>query len=343
LSPFIKNVLKFLLFLGIGAGLVYLIVRKITPKDWDNIKLAAANANYFWIVLSMILGAVSHLLRAVRWQMLIEPVDKKPGLANTFSAVMIGYMANYAVPRLGEVSRCGVLSRYEKTPFATLVGTVVVERGIDLLMMGLCFVVMISLSFNKVYTIVKDKATLIIESKLDSIKHINPVVLIVVAVVLVAGIWILYKKRNQLFGFASKFINNFLGGIKSVGNLKRPFLFWFYSVAIWVMYLFMLYVCFFSFSETSHLSLADGLVVLTFATLGVIAPVPGGIGAYQWLVISVLTHIFFISQSVSFTLAWMAWGSQLALILILGVISLVLLPLINKNDKAGSVTIEDSK
>lgn len=331
-----------MLFLAIGVGLVYLIVSKITPADWQNIKQAAANANYFWIAASMVPAILSHVLRAVRWQMLIEPVDKKPGALNTFAAVMIGYMANYAVPRLGEVSRCGVLSRYEKIPFATLVGTVVVERGIDLLMMLLCFLLMLLFSFSKVYSIVKTKADTVLASKWESLKHVNPVILIVAVLVVAVGIWFVYKKRDGLFGFAKKFIGNFVGGIKSVANLKKPGLFWFYSVAIWFMYLISLYVCFFSFDETSHLSLADGLVVLTFATFGVIAPVPGGIGAYQWLVISVLTHIYLISQSVSFTLAWMAWGSQLAVIMILGTISLVLLPLINKDDKTGSLTTEST-
>jgi uncharacterized protein (TIRG00374 family) len=341
LSPFVKNALKFLLFLGIGIGLVYLIVSKITADDWKNIKVAAANANYLWIVVSMCLGLFSHVLRAARWRMLIEPIEKKPGMANTVAAVLIGYLANYAVPRLGEVSRCGVLARYEKISFAGLVGTVVVERGIDLLLMLVFFLLMLLLSFNKVYGIVKTKATTILESKWESLKHVNPIILIAVVVVLIGGVWFLYKKRDSLFGFAKKFINNFLGGIKSVGNLKKPLLFWLYSFAIWILYLLMMYVCFFSFNETAHLTLSDVLVVFIFATFGVIAPVPGGIGAYQWLVISVLTHIYFISQSVSFTLAWMMWGSQLLLVLIFGLISLAVLPIINKNDNTtGSNTIE---
>lgn len=338
MNPFIKNVLKFLLFLGIGIGLVYLIVRKITKQDWDNIKLAASNANYFWIGLSLALGILSHLIRAIRWRMLIEPIDKKPGVANTFFSVMIGYMANYAVPRLGEVSRCGVLAKYEKLSFAGLIGTVIVERAIDLFMMFLFFLVMLLLSFSKVYTIVKNKATAIIESKWESFKHINPIILIGIAVVLIAGAWFLYKKKDHLFGFAKKFIGNFLGGIKSVGNLKKPVLFWFYSVAIWILYLLMLYVCFFSFSETSQLTLSDALVILIFGTIGIIFT-PGGIGAYQWLVISVLTHIYFISQTTSFTLAWIIWGSQFILIVALGLISLLLLPIINKDDKTGVHTV----
>jgi glycosyltransferase 2 family protein len=251
---------------------------------------------------------------------------------------MIGYMANYALPRLGEVSRCGILAKYEKISFAGLVGTVIVERAIDLLMMFLFFLVMLLLSFNKVYSIVERKAKTVFEGKWESVKHINPIILIAIAAILIGGTWFLYKKKDSLFGFAKKFINNFLGGIKSVANLKKPLLFWIYSVVIWILYLLMLYVCFFSFSETSQLTLSDALVVLIFGTIGVIFT-PGGIGAYQWLVISVLTHIYFISQTTSFTLAWIVWGSQFILIVVLGLISLLLLPIINKNDKTGIHTV----
>ena len=341
--------MKFLLFLGIGVGLVYLIVRKITPDEWGNIKQAAITADYKWVGASLIIGVFSHLLRAMRWRLLIEPLPEgiTPRLSNTFFAVIIGYMANYALPRLGEVSRCGVLSKYEKISFAGLVGTVIVERIIDLLMMVLFFIGMILLNFNsKVYVKVKTKAYNFFGDKWDSFKHINPIILIVIAIVLIGGAWFFYKKKDSLFGFAKKFINNFLGGIKSVGKLKKPLLFWVYSVGIWIMYLLMVYVCFNCLSETSHLTLSDALIVLIFGTVGVIVPTPGGVGAYQYLVQSALTVIFIssglsVKDGSAFTFAWIMWGSQLVLIVFLGLISLVLLPIINKNDKTGVHQVEN--
>jgi glycosyltransferase 2 family protein len=345
LNKLVKNGLKFLLFLGVGVGLVYLIIRKITPEDWKNIKLAAGNANYFWVGFSLVIGTLSHLLRAMRWRLLIESMPaeegggKLPGLLNTFCSVIIGYLANYALPRLGEVSRCGVLSKYEKISFAGLVGTVVVERVFDLLLMLLLFLLMLLLSFSKVYGIVEKKASVVLQGKWDSFKQINPIILIAGIVVLIGVAWFLYKKKDHFFGFAKKFINNFLGGIKSIGNLKSPFLFWTYSGGIWFCYLLMPYLCFFCFGETSHLTLSDALVVLMFGTFGVIVPVPGGVGAFQWLVIAVLTHIYFIAPNIAFTLAWIMWGSQLVLILTLGLISLLLLPIINKNDNDNKAAV----
>ncbi len=192
---------------------------------------------------------------------------------------------------------------------------------------------------SKVYTIVKTKATSFLSDKWNSYSHVNPIIYIAIAVVLIGGAWFLYKKKDHLFGFAKKFINNFLGGIKSVGHLKKPILFWVYSVGIWILYLLIVYVCFFCMAETSHLTLSDALIVLIFGTVGVIVPTPGGMGAYQYLVKSVLVSVLLISSSSAFTFAWIMWGSQLILIVVLGLISLLLLPIINKDDKTGVHTV----
>ncbi len=338
----IKNVLKFLLFLGIGVGLVYLIVRKITPEEWTNIKQAAINANYFWVGVALIIGVISHILRALSWRLLIEPIDKKPGLANTFCAVILGYMASYAFPRIGEVSKCGVLSKYEKISFAGLVGTGIVQRVVDVLFMLLFMVIMIIMNLNsKVYTLVKTKGSAFISDKWESARHINPVILIVIALVLIVGTWFVYKKKDTLFSAVWKFIKNFWEGLKSVGKLKNPLLFWAYSLGIWIMYLLMVYVCFFCISETSHLTLSDALIVLMFGTVGMIVPTPGGMGAYQYLVKSALVSILLISPTNGFTFAWIMWGSQLILIVFLGLLSLILLPIINKDDKTGIHQVEN--
>ena len=132
-------IVKFLLFLSIGMLLVWLVVKDITAEEKTNIKIAFEKANYFWIVLSMILVTVSHWSRAVRWKMLLEPLGYKPKTSNTFFAIMVGYLANLALPRLGEVSRCGVLNKYEKVSFEEAFGTVIAERAIDLLCLVLVF------------------------------------------------------------------------------------------------------------------------------------------------------------------------------------------------------------
>ena len=278
----------------------------------------------------------------MRWQLLIEPIDKKPGLFNTFCAVILGYMASYAIPRVGEYFKAVVLAKYEKINLPGLIGTVLVERVIDTLTAGLFFIVMILINLHgKVFTIVKTKASAFLGDKWNSFTQINPIILIVIAVVVIGGTWFLYKKRDKLVGVVKKTINNFWGGIKSVGNLKKPLLFWVYSIVIWLLYLLMVYICFFCIEETSHLTLSDALIVLIFGTVGVMVPTPGGMGAYQYLVKSVLVSVLLISSANAFTFAWIMWGSQLVLIVFLGLVSLILLPIINKDDKTGIHTVEN--
>lgn len=315
--------------MGIGVGLVYLSVKDITSKDIDNIRNNPPR--WWWLIASMLVGLLSHWIRAIRWRMLIEPVAEKPGQRNTFFAVMIGYMANYApILRFGEVYRCGILSRYEKAPFTTLVGTVIVERTIDTLLLIVFFIIMLLLKAEKVYGVVMPHVKLFIHTKLSLLSdHLFLVIGIIV--VLAGALVFILRKKSGVFGFAQKYIQGFWLGIKSVGKLKKPLWFWFYSVGIWVLYLLSTYLCFFCFNETSSLTLADALVVLMFCTFGVIVS-PGGVGAFQILIKNVLEKIYKISGSVPFAMGWIIWGSQFVLIVSLGLISLLLLPILNKND-----------
>lgn len=342
MNPKVKNTLKFLFFLSIGIGLIYLIVHGISPEDRENIKQAALKANYFWVLMALIVSVISHWLRAMRWKMLIEPTGKVVKTSNTFFSLMIGYMANYApLPRLGEVYRCVILSRYEKTPFTALLGTVIVERTVDFLSLVVLFFLMLLLCFNQVYGYVKNGVANYISSKLEHLLHFNMLIGIIALVVLVVIAFVLIRKKDTIKAFAGKYIKSFVDGIKSVGKLKKPFLFWGYTVAIWICYLFAAYFCFFCFEESSHLTPVNALVVLIAGTLGVIVT-PGGTGAYQVLVTKVLTRIFFISFAISFTIAWIIWGCQLLLSVILGLLSLILLPILNKNEEAGSDTVQNS-
>lgn len=333
MSPLVKNILKFLLFLGIGIGLIYLSVKDISVKDLQTLR--DNPPNYWWLIASVLACLISHLLRAIRWRMLIEPVSEKPKLSNTFFAVMIGYMANYApLPRLGEVYRCAILSRYEKASVVSLVGTVIVERAIDLLMMFLFFLVMLLLRFQKVYDVVMPKIEQYFHNKIASLEK-HYLILSAAVILLIAGAWFILRGKNKLLDKVKKFVLNFWEGIKSVSKLKKPGVFWVYSVGIWVLYLLSTWLCMQCFEATAqpNLTLSDAVVILIFGTLGVIAT-PGGTGAYQVLIKNVLEKIYRIGGIVPFALGWIIWGSQFVLVVLLGLLSLILLPILNKNEQA---------
>lgn len=241
-------------------------------------------------------------------------------------------MANYApLPRLGEVYRCVILRRYEKTPFTELLGTIVVERTLDFLMMGIFTVLMLIVSAGRVYSVVITKGQIYFRSKMVWL-HSHLIIIVAAIAIVLLGIVFILKAKKGLRDKINKIAKSFWGGIKGVSKLKNPLLFWFYTVSIWVMYLLAAYFCFFCYKETSGLTLADGLVILVFGAVGVIVS-PGGIGAYQILVGKAFLYIYHIAKPINIALAWIIWGSQFVLVVFLGLISLLLLPIMNKNEE----------
>lgn len=330
----IIQALKILFFLGLGIFLIWWKVKDISDADKKNIYEAFSHANYFWIVVSVLLGLISNISRSLRWKQLLEPLGYNPRLSNTFFAVTIGYMANYAFPRLGEVSRCGILNTYEKVPFERSFGTVVAERLIDVITMLLLLVLTLIIEFNKIYGMVDEKILSPLAQKLSS----NHTALFIVLGVGLVGIVVLFLLRKKIIGFLTgkigKVILGFLEGLKSIKDVKKPGLFIAHSLFIWLMYFLGLYCCFFCFAETSILGPGVALAVLVMGTFGIIFT-PGGIGAYQAIVIETLSA-YKIIFSVAFAFAWIVWTSQFLSFMISGLISLVLLPIVNKSKSANS-------
>lgn len=328
----VTNILKFLFFLSIGILLIWLAVHNKTDEEIANIKIAIKQANYFWIGVSLLVTGLSHAFRALRWKMLLKPLGHSPKTSNTFFAVMVGYLANFALPRLGEVTRCGILTKYEKVPFTEGFGTVITERALDLVCLILVFFATLALEFTKISGIANDLIFNTLSEKMHALMQKQTFVIIAVLVLLlIAGALFYFRKKIQtlITGKAKGFIVGIWDGLKSVKNVDKPMLFIFHTVAIWAMYILQVYVCFFAFGETSHLSFVVAVVIVVFGSVGIIA-VPGGTGAYQAIVIQILTTVYLISGTIAFAFAWAVWTTQFALILILGLISLILLAVLNK-------------
>lgn len=329
------TILKFLFFLGLGILLIWLAVRNLTENDKASIKEAFTQANYFWIVLSMFLSFLSHLVRALRWRLLIQPLGFKPKLSNTFFAVMVGYLANFALPRLGEVSRCGVLTKYEKIPFTEAFGTVIAERAIDVLSLVLIFFATLVFQFEQLWGLTTEKIINPLSAKLSALSHNNMFVLFLVIVLIAITVLFFFlrkKGKGKIYKKVKDIVWGFWEGLKAVKNLKRPYLFVFHTILIWLLYIGLLYVGFSSFKETSHLGFDAAIAIMLFGSLGVLF-VPGGTGAYQTLVTETLTSAFKMTFTFAFAFAWLMWTSQFILILLLGLISLILLPILNKEIK----------
>lgn len=328
----ILQIAKALLFLSIGMVLIWLVTRNLTESDKGNIMAAFKQANYFWIVLAMVISGLSHWSRAIRWKMLLEAMGHKPKLSNTFFAVMIGYLANFALPRLGEVSRCGVLTKYEKIPFSESFGTVITERAFDVICLLLIFILTIIMEFDKIFDLVNNKILQPLQLKLIHMAD-NSFIMIAFFVAVMMAIWLIVKFKTKIGAiFSDKFIGllkGFWEGIKSVKNVKNPIAFIAHTIFIWSMYTLIIYFAFYSFAETGHLGLGAAFSILAFGSVAIIF-VPGGTGAYQALITELLTTSYFISFAIAFAFSWIVWTLGLVVILILGLISLVLLPILNK-------------
>lgn len=344
MNPKLKSGIKALLFLTIGLILLYVVYNSLSADEKHKTFEAIKQANYFWLAISMSLCLLAHVSRAIRWGILLHPLNHYPKIYNSFFAVMIGYLANYAFPRLGEATRCGILSKYEKVPFAESLGTVIVERIIDVICLFIVFTLTLFLQFDKIYELADKFVFSGMRTKFTAMVK-QPVKLVILAVVVVVIVSIFFYFRKKIASlFNKKFtsiITGFIDGIASIKNVKRPFLFIAHTIFIWLMYYASLHVSFLCFSETSHLGIGPALAVMAIGTIGVIFT-PGGTGAYQFLVTTVLTTAYFISQPTAFALSWVVWSSQLLLSLSIGLISLLLLPILNNktNDQAPIRTIE---
>jgi len=328
LNQKLSTVLKFIFFLSLGIFLIWLSVHKLTPQDKKDIGGALNRANYTWVILSLFIGLLAHWSRAVRWKMLMEPLGFKPKTSNTFFAVMIGYMANYAIPRLGEVSRCGVLTRYEKVPFSESFGTVVVERIVDVLCFFVVVFIVLLIQFDMLYSYLREHLFSKIAEKYSS-GGSSTYIIIGAFICAIALFFLLRKKIFGILGAkVQKFINEFVAGLKAIRKVKSPLLFICHSLFIWFIYYLTFHICFFCLPETTNITVGAGLTVFLIATLTIMLT-PGGLGAYPIAVASILSASA-ISFSVGTAIGWLVWLAQFISILLFGLISLILLPLLNK-------------
>lgn len=313
------TILKTVLPLLLGVFLIWYSLSSSSPEErselWQNILLADSA----WIYLSLLFGILSHLSRAYRWKYLLEPLGYKPRLVNSFMAVMGGYLANYGIPRSGEVLRGATLSTYEKVPFDKAFGTIVSERIADLFMMLL--IIGIGLIFQ----------TETLLSYFES-HQINPLysMLLLLALLIagIAGLKII-KMSNLPFIIKLKdFARGLLEGMKSILQMRQKAAFIFHTFFIWGMYLLMFYVIKFTVPETTTLSMAGMFAAFVVGTFAVSAT-NGGIGIYPVAMGAVLLF-FGISKQAGEAFGWIVWGTQTFLVIILGGLSLLLLPLFNR-------------
>lgn len=327
---------KIVFFLSLGVFFIWLFMHNLTPEEKKDIYSSFLSANYFWVIVSILIGVFSHYSRAIRWKLLMKPMGYNPSLKNTFMAVMIGYFANLALPRLGEVTRCGILARYEKIPLQKSFGTVVTERAIDLVSLFLAFLLTFSLHLDKLAQFKNSTIFRNIRVKYNQMENPSTLYYLSAAGILLIVI-LLFRFRHRIshtsfYKKIKEIILGFIEGLKSLTKIEKPLLFIFHSINIWVMYLVMTWVIFLCLPETSNLGLDVGLAVLVFGSIGIII-VQGGIGIYPWIVAEILV-MFLVPETKGYATGWLSWTGQTLMIVCFGLLSLIFLPILN-NKKNG--------
>lgn len=328
----IINIITYILTLCLCVFLIWYSLKDLKQEDIDKIKEAISKAKYILLIPILIMGFISHWSRAVRWKYLMEPLGYFPKTSNTFFAVMIGYLANLALPRLGEVLKCTILAKYEKVPADKLVGTIIAERAFDMLCLLILFVV--------TFLVQMDLANSYLQSLIARFKnkegdpnHTGIIVLSVIGILILMSF--IFRKKIANISFVQKLkkiFTNILSGILSFKNMKNKKGFIFHTFLIWSMYFSMIMLGFLSIQETSMLTYKTVFSVLSFGSVGMIVT-PGGIGAYTLLVQEIVS-LYGIETAISVAISWIIWLVPTCIILIGGTISLILLPIFNKNKHA---------
>jgi len=322
----ILNILKYTAFTALGVTLFWLVYR---DQDFTRIFQTLKNdVDYKWVALALVLGMLSHISRTMRWKIALEPLGEKPKTSNAFITVMAAYFMNLLLPRMGEVIRCGLLSKYEKIPFTKLFGTVITERIVDVLMLFVLLLMTSIVDMDKLVEFGRQNPEVV--SKVKALLQ-SPVLWIVFASCVVGFfIYLKFASRKEGGNKLIKFFNEFLLGIKSILSMKRYKAYIAHTFFIWLMYFSMLYSMFFSLDFTKHLSPSAGLTTFTMTSFSMVAPVQGGIGAWHFMAEKALS-LYGVESADGKLFALLAHSSTNIFIILVGAICLILLPVINKN------------
>lgn len=321
----ILSIIQYLFFLLIGLALLWLVFRKI---DIAGVVAEIRAARYEWLLLSILLGICSHIARAMRWNILIRSLGHKTDTTTTFYAVMVGYLANMAFPRLGEVSRCGVLSKKKGIPFNALFGTVISERVFDTIVLAFIIIAVIFLQLSLLNDFV-DKYIVSYFSGMANRDNLIMAIIVVGLVIILPLILLrifLNKIRNlHIYNKVRDFITGLLDGVKTIMKIKHIWSFLGLTVVIWTLYTLMTFTAFYALDATSGLNFTDAITVMSLGSLGMVAPVPGGIGAYQFIVKAILVEIYLIPSEPAVSYSIILWAAQSFMIIVTGAISYYIL------------------
>jgi len=326
----VLQIAQYLVFLSIGIFLVWWSLHRIPESKLGEFKNSLLTANYWLFIPVFFILSASHWVRSIRWRILMKPMGYKPSIVNTFFAVMIGYFANLAVPRLGEVLKCTILAKYEKVPAEKLVGTIVAERAVDVLSLAIVFLLALVTQYHVIGAYAQELFQSFLTKKAASFSWQKGLFILTGLIFIV--VIVIYLLRRLAHISLVKTIKSILKGIwegvSSIKTLENKSAFLFHTVLIWVLYITGTLIGLYATSGTAHLGLPEAISGLALASLGMILT-PGGIGAYAYF-LAIALEKNQVPFEIGYANGTLQWFAQFIIVLVIGFISIGLLPILNK-------------
>lgn len=343
----LKTVLTILLSLAFAAFFLWIALRGI---DFETVQKSIAKANYFWVAAAGFFGVLAYWLRAVRWNLLLEPMGHKISNANAFYTISFGYLMNLTIPRSGEVARATALYGVEKVPVDQSFGTIILERVVDFV----CLLGFLGLALIFKYDAILAFYRFVTESKSEESRGTPSVTeefllkigiedfasfflylkIVIVLVIASAAIFLYQKKKAQLLNFAK----GLWKGVTSIFKLREKGKFIFYTLGIWISYFLASYLICFALPETSQFTIADGFFIIAIGTFGMIVPASGGIGAFNLAMKYGFMALFVgagksadLGGEIGLTYSFISLPLQIVITLVLGLIAIPILAKSGKN------------
>ena len=324
MSAKFKSFFQYVFIVFITGLLIWFSLRAVTPQQgenkWDYLLNAWGTADKRWLMAMAIVAIGSHLVRAVRWKMMLVPTGNSTRTGDSFLSLMVGYLVNLVIPRGGELSRCYNLYRLDKTPVDVSFGTVVLERIIDLIFLSTLIVISFALESEKLFQFLETLPIKVTD-------HISTGYFLFLALVVFVFLGVLVgwfvRKNERLLNFFRRTWEGFKNGFLSIFKLEQKGLFIFYSVLIWGLYFLMSYAVIMAFPSTAELGLRAVLSLFAIGAIAMAAPLPGGAGSYHVLVPAGLVFLYQLPQAdaVAFTFIFHGW--QTFIMIVVGAISLL--------------------
>ncbi|MFA6334808.1 MAG: lysylphosphatidylglycerol synthase transmembrane domain-containing protein [Bacteroidales bacterium] len=322
------SAIKYIILLAIACFFLWVSFKGV---KWEDFVEGLKSANFWWIGVSMIVSILAFLIRALRWRLIMLPLGKPVKRRDSWDGINIGYLTNFAIPRAGELARCGVITRKTGIPFETVAGTVVLERSIDVLSLVVVFFSILIFSWDTFGTFIDREIINALQQKF-SVNLVWMAAATMFAFAVFLYIVYKYREKHPILRKITQIVKGIISGVRSGFRMPQKWLFLSYTVLLWVCYWLMSWTTILAFPAVYGLGAGDALFLMMIGGLGWVVPVQGGIGAYHFIISLALASVYGISQTTGVVFATISHESQALTMLLCGFLSLISLTISNRKN-----------